>query len=376
MAGGPHPQVEESPDGIAEMLGGFVRRALGEDRAVTLARYVLHVEAARTPALRAFYAVGADEVDTWALDVVRRVRIPPPGARLRHPRQLRDRARAPPARPPGPRLRPGGPDPRRGRHPRMEHPMTETATIARPHPPRTATASSTPSSPCPPSSGRPRPCAAEWRVVDVAAHLAWAPVLGAGAGAVGHGAARVLDEQDDRPVGDRLVRRGAATRSSSSCATTRASGARPIGMPAVAALADAVVHGLDVRRPLGLPGQVPAESLAPLADFTLGTPWPMNAVVGGSARRRVGRRTPGGDRHRLDATARDPRSQASAEALAPPPLRRAAPAGPSELRGSRRGRLGRWVSVTPARRGSPKTRDLSRPGGPPYAATPRPSRRP
>ena len=72
MAGGPHPQVEESPDGIAEMLGGFVRRALGEDRAVTLARYVLHAEAARTPALRAFYAVGADEVDTWALDVVRR----------------------------------------------------------------------------------------------------------------------------------------------------------------------------------------------------------------------------------------------------------------------------------------------------------------
>ena len=64
-------------------------------------------------------------------------------------------------------------------------------------------------------------------------------------------------------------------------------GARPIGMPPVAALADAVVHGLDVRRPLGLPGQVPSESVDPVADFSLGTPWPMNVVVGGSARRRV-----------------------------------------------------------------------------------------
>src|SRR5687767_10827916 len=62
---------------------------------------------------------------------------------------------------------------------------------------------------------------------------------------------------------------------------------RLIGMPPVAALADAVVHGLDVRRPLGLPGRVPTESLAPLADFSLGTLWPMNIVVGGSARRRV-----------------------------------------------------------------------------------------
>jgi hypothetical protein len=62
---------------------------------------------------------------------------------------------------------------------------------------------------------------------------------------------------------------------------------RSIGMPPVAGLADAVVHGLDVRRALGLPGQVPAECLGPLSDFTLGTPWPMNVVVGGSARRRV-----------------------------------------------------------------------------------------
>jgi uncharacterized protein (TIGR03083 family) len=91
-------------------------------------------------------------------------------------------------------------------------------------------------------------------------------------------------------------------------------GATPIGMPPVAALADAVVHGLDVRRPLGLPGAVPAEALAPLADFALRTPWPLNAVVGGSARRRV-------DGVRLVATDADwthgagPEVLASAEAL-------------------------------------------------------------
>lgn len=126
----------------------------------------------------------------------------------------------------------------------------------------------------------------QWRVVDVAAHLAWAPVLGAAAGAAAmarHGfsmnrmIARSAIGWSDRgrsAILDQL-RDNART------------GARPLGMPPVAALTDAVVHGLDVRRPLGLPGEVPTESLAPLADFALGTPWPLNVVVGGSARRRV-----------------------------------------------------------------------------------------
>ena len=126
----------------------------------------------------------------------------------------------------------------------------------------------------------------EWRVVDVAAHLAWAPVQGAGAGAVAmvrHGFSM-----------NRMIARSAVAWSSrgreailDQLRDNARTGARPIGMPLVAALADAVVHGLDVRRPLGLPGQVPTASLAPLAAFSLGTPWPMNAVVGGSAKRRV-----------------------------------------------------------------------------------------
>ena len=72
MATGDRPEIEASADGIADAFGHFVRRALDDDRAVTLSRYSLHAEAARTPALRAFYAVGADTVDAWALDLVRR----------------------------------------------------------------------------------------------------------------------------------------------------------------------------------------------------------------------------------------------------------------------------------------------------------------
>ena len=72
MAVGDRPEVLPSPEGFADMFGHYILRALGADRSVTLARYVLHAEAARTPDLRPFYAVGAHEVDTWALDLVRR----------------------------------------------------------------------------------------------------------------------------------------------------------------------------------------------------------------------------------------------------------------------------------------------------------------
>lgn len=126
----------------------------------------------------------------------------------------------------------------------------------------------------------------EWRVVDVAAHLAWAPVVGAAAGAVamvrnGFSMNRMIARS---AVGWSARGREAILDQLRDNARTDA---RPIGMPPAAALADAVVHGLDVRRPLGLPGDVPPEALAPLVDFALRTPWPMNAVVGGSARRRI-----------------------------------------------------------------------------------------
>jgi hypothetical protein len=78
MATGPGLEIEASPEGIATAFGAFVLRALGQDRLVTLARYALQTQAATSPAFRAFYGVGAGDVDTWGLDVLRR-------AGARHP---------------------------------------------------------------------------------------------------------------------------------------------------------------------------------------------------------------------------------------------------------------------------------------------------
>jgi uncharacterized protein (TIGR03083 family) len=125
-----------------------------------------------------------------------------------------------------------------------------------------------------------------WRVIDVAAHLAWAPVLGPAAGA----AAMVRNRFSlNRTIAASAVewsRRGRDT-ILEQLERNLQSAAKPVGMPTVAALADAVVHGIDVRRPLGLVRPVSAEVLAPVADFVLRTPWPLNGVVGGNAARRV-----------------------------------------------------------------------------------------
>ena len=125
-----------------------------------------------------------------------------------------------------------------------------------------------------------------WRVVDVAAHLAWAPVLGPVAGAVAmarHGFSM------NRMIAGSAVAWSARGRGAilEQLERNRATGARPIGMPEVAALADAVVHAIDVRRPLGLAHPVPPAAVAQVAGFALATPWPLNAVIGGSTRRRV-----------------------------------------------------------------------------------------
>lgn len=126
----------------------------------------------------------------------------------------------------------------------------------------------------------------EWRIVDVAAHLAWAPVLGPFAGAAAmlpnrFSVNRVIaatavawSERGREAIMEQLER-------------NLESGAKPIGMPTVAALADAVVHGIDVRRPLGFTGRIPADAMGPLTEFVLRTPWPLSSVVGGSAARRV-----------------------------------------------------------------------------------------
>lgn len=125
-----------------------------------------------------------------------------------------------------------------------------------------------------------------WRVVDVAAHLAWAPVLGPGAGAV---AMARNGFSVNRMIARTAVAWSARGRDAvlDQLRANASSGAKPIGMPQVAALADALVHAIDVRRPLGLSHPVPRSGLAPVAGFALATPWPLDAVIGGSTRRRV-----------------------------------------------------------------------------------------
>jgi len=78
MVSGPRDEVDPTPDGVAAALGRFVDRALGPDRAVTLARYAILVETAQNPGLREGMASGAGQVDAWTLDLVTRAGSPDP----------------------------------------------------------------------------------------------------------------------------------------------------------------------------------------------------------------------------------------------------------------------------------------------------------
>lgn len=70
--GAPDAALEATPAGLADAFGRFAVRAVGPDRDVTLARYALQVAVAQDPSLRPVVAVGADRVDTWGLDAIRR----------------------------------------------------------------------------------------------------------------------------------------------------------------------------------------------------------------------------------------------------------------------------------------------------------------
>ncbi len=84
MATLPLDEVEATPEGVATAFGRFVDRAIGPDRAVTLARYAILVETAQTPSLlRDGIAVGAGQVDTWALDLIVRAGSREPARDLR-----------------------------------------------------------------------------------------------------------------------------------------------------------------------------------------------------------------------------------------------------------------------------------------------------
>ncbi len=125
-----------------------------------------------------------------------------------------------------------------------------------------------------------------WRVQDVAGHLAWA----AGAG----GRELVADlvrarARPNRMIADAAVRwsrRGPAVLLED-LRRAAATGAKPPGMPGTAVLVDAVVHALDVRRPLGRPRPVPPEAFGPVADFCAGARFPSSMLLGGPVRHRL-----------------------------------------------------------------------------------------
>jgi uncharacterized protein (TIGR03083 family) len=131
----------------------------------------------------------------------------------------------------------------------------------------------------------PSLCSA-WTVENVAAHLAWAPV--AGPLEMGQAALRA-GFRTNRLIAASAVRWTTRGRPAIFDQLRRnvENDAKPLGMPPVAALADAVVHGLDVRVPLGLHRGVDPEAFRLIANWTVASRWPMTVPVGGNVRKRL-----------------------------------------------------------------------------------------
>jgi uncharacterized protein (TIGR03083 family) len=126
-----------------------------------------------------------------------------------------------------------------------------------------------------------------WTVQDVAAHVAWAPALSATAAMAEVLKSGLRPNKSNADSAVRWSRRGTAAILSQLRANV-ASDAKPPGVPRTAALVDAVVHSLDIRRPLGRSRTIPADAFGPAADFCAGTRWPASVMVGGSVRKRIG----------------------------------------------------------------------------------------
>lgn len=125
-----------------------------------------------------------------------------------------------------------------------------------------------------------------WTVQAVAAHLAFASVMPP---------QRMVLElvrakgSIDRMIGDCGVRdaeRGVPA-ILDQLRSNAEKNAKPMGMSPLAALADAVVHQLDVRVPLGESRKIPDEAFRQTATFFAGTGFPGSLVVGGNVRKRV-----------------------------------------------------------------------------------------
>lgn len=125
-----------------------------------------------------------------------------------------------------------------------------------------------------------------WTVQDVAAHLAWMPALTVseafremtGSGfrintMIGNTAVR-WSRRGPRAILEQL-RRNTETN------------ATPLRTSLIIGLADAFIHQLDIRRPLGCPRPIPGDAFIAVADLQTRVRWPSTIVVGGNVRRRI-----------------------------------------------------------------------------------------
>jgi uncharacterized protein (TIGR03083 family) len=125
-----------------------------------------------------------------------------------------------------------------------------------------------------------------WTVQDVAAHLAAAPAVTPGPLLADFARARFNPNRATRDSAVRWARRGPA-QILDQLRKNAERDAKPPGVPRDAVLVDAVVHGLDVRRPLGDHRAIPAAAFVPTAEFCARTRWPGSMMLGGAGRKRI-----------------------------------------------------------------------------------------
>lgn len=125
-----------------------------------------------------------------------------------------------------------------------------------------------------------------WMVRDVAAHIAWAPVLAPVEMAVSMVRARFSINAYIFQTARAWAERGRDA-TMEQLRDNAATGRKPIGVPAVAPLSDAIVHGYDIRRPLGIAHEVPQAAYAAAATWHARLRPPLTWMVGGDVRSRI-----------------------------------------------------------------------------------------
>ena len=125
-----------------------------------------------------------------------------------------------------------------------------------------------------------------WTVQDIAAHIAWMPALPAGQAVRELARSRL---RINRMIGDTAIRwsnRGTSAILEQLLRNVE-TGATPLGASPVIGLADAVIHQLDIRRPLDRPRPTPKDAFIAVAELQARLRWPSSVVIGGSVHRRI-----------------------------------------------------------------------------------------